>query len=263
MATPGLTWNPLGPNVPNLGTVGSLVPGVVQKFGNRQDLNTTADGSSTMKAIFGAILNLTETYEFEELKYRSPIGQLTFGQSEYLIPDLVSGNPIGAIDLTKLFTITFWFEGQTNAVRNMKYRRYPTAVMYAFGLGGQSNIDTPPIYWSRYNNTISLAPAPDRDYYFFMMEQLRHPSPSTDQADQLVYMPPSWQEVVEYEAARRLALNEGAFDYAGTFYKSINGDPKTGEPGLLMGLVPQMERDEMMNERQLSVAISRYTAGRV
>lgn len=255
-------WNP-NTYVPSLGTIGDLVPGVVEKFGNRQDLNTTADNSSTIKAITGAVLNLTETYEFEELKFRSPVGNLVFGESEYAISTLIAGNPIDAIDLTKMFTITFWFEGQVNAVRNLKYRRYPTVVMYAFGLGGQSNIDTPPIYWSRYNNNISLGPAPDQDYSYFIMLQLRHPTMAEDQANQPIYMPPTWQEVVEYDAARRLALNEGAFDYATNFYKALNGDPKTGEPGLLKGLIPQMERDETMNERQLSLAMSRYTFGRV
>lgn len=259
---PGATWNPIG-TLPNLGTVGSLVPSVVQKFGNRQDLNSTEDGSPAVVAILESIAELTETYEFEELKYRSPVGQLTFGQSEYSIPFLISGNPIAATDLTKMFTITFWFEGQVNAVRNLKYRRYPTTVMYAFGLGGTSNIDTPPIYWSRYNNNITLAPAPDKDYYYFIMLQLRHPNPTTSQADQLVYMPDSWRDIVAYSAAMRLAANEGAFDYSSNIYKILHGDPKTQQPGLIMGRVPQMERDEMMNERQLSLQMSRYTPGRV
>ncbi|MHB1955219.1 MAG: hypothetical protein ACYCOU_15915 [Sulfobacillus sp.] len=265
MATPGQTWNPLGPipNVPNLGTVGALVPSVVQKFGNRQDLNSTDDGSPAVVAILESVAELTETYEFEELKYRAPIQQMVQGQSEYPISGLIAGNPIGAVDITKMFTLTFWFQGQVNAVRNLKYRRYPTAVMYSFGLGGISNIDTPPIYWSRYNNNISFAPAPDQNYYFFTMEQLRHPTPTTNQAEQLIYMPASWGDIVAYSAALRLATNEGAESYVDTFERLLRGDPKTGQPGLIFGRVPQMERDEMMNERQLSLAIMRYTYGRV
>lgn len=262
MSSPGQTWNPLS-DLPNLGTVGSLVPSVVQKFGNRQDLNSTADGSPAVVAILESVAELTETYEFEELKYRSPIFQLTLGQSEYSIPSLISGNPISATDLTKMFTITFWFEGQVNAIRNLKYRRYPTVVMYAFGLGGSSNIDTPPIYWSRYNNNISLAPAPDQAYYAFVMLQLRHPNPTSDQAEQLIYMPDSWRDIVAYSAAMRLAANEGAFDYRNNIYALLHGDAKTQQPGLIMGRVPQMERDEMMNERQLSVQVNRYGYGRV
>ena len=262
MASPGLTWNPLTV-LPNLGTVGSLVPSVVQKFGFRQDLNSTEDGSPAVVAILESVAELTETYEFEELKYRSPISQLVLGESEYSIPSLIAGNPISAIDLTKMFTITFWFQGQVNAVRNLKYRRYPTIVMYAFVLGGTTNIDTPPIYWSRYNNNISISPAPDQNYYYFIMLQLRHPYPTTNQADQVVYMPDSWRDIVAYSAAMRLAANEGAFDFSSNIYKILHGDPKTQQPGLIMGRVPQMERDEMMNERQLSVAISRYGYGRV
>ncbi len=256
------TWNPIG-TLPNLGTVGSLVPSVLQKFGNRQDLNSTADGSPAVVAILESVAELTETYEFEELKYRSPVSQLIFGQSEYSIPSLIAGNPIQATDLTKMFTINFWFEGQKGAVRELKYRRYPTAVMYAFGLGGQSNINTPPIYWSRYNNNISLAPAPDQNYYYFIMLQLRHPNPTSAQAAQLIYMPDSWRDVVAYSAAMRLAGNEGAFDYRNNIYLMLHGDPNSGRPGLIMGRIPQMERDEMMNERQLSVAVSRYGPGRV
>lgn len=256
------SWNPLS-SIPNLGSVGSLVPSVVAKFGNRQDLNSDADGSPAVVAILESVAELTETYEFEELKYRSPVGNLVFGQSEYAIPDLIAGNPISATDLTKMFTINFWFEGQVNAVRELKYRRYPTVVMYAFGLGGQSNIDTPPIYWSRYNSNISLAPAPDKNYYYFIMMQLRHPTPTSSQSSQLIYMPDSWRDIVAYNAAMRLAANEGAFDYSSNIYKILHGDPKTSQPGLIFGRVPQMERDEQMNERQLSLAMMRYTYGRV
>ena len=259
---PPATWNPNG-TVPNLGTVGSLVPSVFSKFGNRQDYNQTGDGTPTVVAILESVAELTETYEFEELKFRSPVGNLVQGQSEYSIPSLISGNPIQATDITKLFTITFWFEGQVNAVRNLKYRRIPTVVMYAFGLGGSGNIETPPIYWSRYNSDISLAPAPDQDYFYFIIGQLRHPNPTTSQASQLIYMPDSWRDIVAYSAAMRLAANEGAFDYYNNIYRLLNGDPKTGQPGLIKGRIPQMERDEMMNERQLSLQISRYTAGRV
>ena len=255
-------WNPLT-SLPNLGTVGSLVPSVVQKFGNRQDLNSTTDNSPAVVAILESVAELTETYEFEELKYRSPTGQLVATQSEYSIASLIAGNPIQATDLTKMFTITFWFEGKVNAVRNLKYRRYPTVVMYAFGQGGAGNISTPPIYWSRYNNNISLGPAPDQNYYFFTMLQLRHPIPTTNQAAQAIYLADSWRDILGYSAAMRLAANEGAFDYRDNFYRLLYGDPKTRQPGLIMGRVPQMERDEMSNERQLSVAISRYGYGRV
>lgn len=256
------TWNPLL-SLPNLGNVGSLVPSVVQKFGNRQDLNSNADGSPAVVAILESVAELTETYEFEELKFRSPVFNLTLGQSEYPIATLISGNPISAKDLTKMFTITFWFEGQTGAVRNLKYRRYPTVVMYAFGLGGSSNIDTPPIYWSRYNNNISLGPAPDKNYSAFIMLQLRHPNPTSSQAAQLVYMPDSWRDIVAYCAVERLAFNEGAFDYANQIHTMLYGDPNTRQPGMIKARIPQMERDEMMNERQLSVQISRYGYGRV
>lgn len=258
----GTTWNPTG-TVPNLGTVASLVPSVVSKFGNRQDYNQTADGTPTVTAILESVSELTETYEFEELKFRSPVSQLVQGQSEYPISSLIADNPINATDLTRMFTITFWFEGETAAVRNMKYRRYPTVVMYAFGLGGDGNIETPPIYWSRYNSNISMAPAPDQNYNYFIMSQLRHPFPTTSQAGQLIYMPVSWRDIVAYSAAMRLASNEGAWDYYNNIYRLLHGNPETGQPGLIKGRIPQMERDEMMNERQLSLQVSRYTAGRV
>jgi hypothetical protein len=92
---------------------------------------------------------------------------------------------------------------------------------------------------------------------------LRHPNPVTNQASQLIYMPDSWRDIVAYSAVERLAFNEGAFDYANTIHVLLNGDPKTGQPGMIKGRIPQMERDEMMNERQLSVQVQRYTYGRV
>ena len=58
-------------------TIGTCVPNLPTKFGNRQDLNTLADGSKPIVALMQSLQELTETYEFEELKYQTPVPPAT------------------------------------------------------------------------------------------------------------------------------------------------------------------------------------------
>src|SRR5208282_3026611 len=110
-------------------TIGDCVPNIVTKFGNRQNLNTTADGSQTITAIMETIKELTETYEFEELKYQTPVPNatplnLTAGNPVVPIATLlatIQGNAIypqfqnqNIIDISDIYTFWMWFAGGVN-----------------------------------------------------------------------------------------------------------------------------------------------------
>src|SRR6476660_3485029 len=100
-------------------TLGTCVPNLPAKFGNRQDLNTLADESKAITALQQSLQELTETYEFEELKYQTPIPPATtlaLTASDPIVPisDLLATIPTNTafpqfqgqnvVDITAIYT---------------------------------------------------------------------------------------------------------------------------------------------------------------
>ncbi len=178
-------------------TIGDSVTNLPTKFGNRQDLVNYADGSKSIVALMEAIKELTETYEFEELKYVTPVPNLTplsmtAGQPIIPISTLLGTIATNAalypqfqnqniIDITDVYTFWMWFAGGVNqAGRTLKYRRIPTIDTYSYGItsnsAGQLGV-APPVYASRFGNNLQVGPVPDQNYQYFVRMKLRHPFP--------------------------------------------------------------------------------------
>jgi hypothetical protein len=189
-------------------TIGNCINNLPTKFGNRQNFgfpipgtsnytyNNLADGSLATLAVMEAIKELTETYEFEELKYQTPVPSAT--------PlSMTAGNPIiplstllgtiqtnaafpqfatqNWVDITDVFTFWMWFSGGVNfAGRTLKYRRVTTIDTYSYGitsnLTGQLGV-APPVYYTRFGNILQVGPVPDQNYNYFVRVKLRHPFP--------------------------------------------------------------------------------------
>jgi hypothetical protein len=177
-------------------TLGTCVPNLPAKFGNRQDLNTLADGSKSITALMQSLQELTETYEFEELKYQTPIPPATtlaLTASDPIVPisDLLATIPANTafpqfqnqnvVDITDIYTFWMWFSAQVNqAGRTLEYRRITTIDMYTFGVTSLSQTSfgvAPPVYYSRFGNVLQVGPSPDQNYDFFVRMKLRHPFP--------------------------------------------------------------------------------------
>ena len=177
--------------------VASCIANLPQKFGNRLDLLNYADGSKPVVAVQQAIANLTESYEFEELKYQTPVPPLT-------TLSLTTGNPIVPIsallatiaanatlypqfqnqnwlDITDVYTFWIWFTGGVNqAGRTLDYRRVPVIDQDSYGITSnqQGAIGTaPPVYYTRFGPILQVGPVPDNNYQFFVRAKLRHPFP--------------------------------------------------------------------------------------
>jgi hypothetical protein len=177
-------------------TVGSMVGGIPPKFGNRLDLSNFADGSKTIVALRQSISELTETYEFEELKFQTPVPPattlaMTTAQPVIPIATLLGTIPGNALypqfqtqnvtDITDVYTFWMWFSAGVNqAGRTLDYRRVPTVDQDSYGI--TSNIQgavgiAPPTYFTRFGNVLQVGPAPDNPYQFFVRMKLRHPFP--------------------------------------------------------------------------------------
>src|ERR1700689_2487173 len=57
--------------------IGNCVSNLPLKFGNRLDLANPSDGGKPILALVETINELTETFEFEELKYQTPVPPAT------------------------------------------------------------------------------------------------------------------------------------------------------------------------------------------
>lgn len=249
-------------------TIQSLYPGIVAKMQGRGNIGP-ATSAAALYAIAAqqAIQELTETYEFEELKVPSPIVPMPQGQGTYSISSFIP-NTDTEWDLTDIFDWGFWLNpGTTNGpFRIIKYRRVPTVDQYQFG----TTQPAPPVYFSRFgsalginttsaNNALVVGPIPDQLYMSFMRFKARHPFTTTIY-DSPIYMPDSWQEITEYSAAIRLLSWQGANEFAAAYRTILYGDPKRpNEPGLVKSRTSQMERDANHNERQISVVMSTYS----
>jgi hypothetical protein len=189
-------------------TIGALASGLPNKYGNRQDLAIIADGSKPITAIRQSIAELTETYEFEELKYQTPVPpstplQMTTSQPIIPIESLlatIAGNTSfpqfqtqNVVDITDVYTFWMWFSGGVNqAGRTLDYRRVPTVDQDSYGITSntQGAVGTaPPTYFTRFNNILQVGPAPDNPYTFFVRMKLRHPLPITEPFSAAVLIP--------------------------------------------------------------------------
>lgn len=257
-------------------TLGDIVTGLPAKGGGRQNWGTTTDTSIGIEAAMQSVQEITESAELEELKAvtvqppTTPLA-LTAGNPVVPISTLIASCQANGYftndnvtDITDIYTFWVWLTtGYNTAGRALKYRRITTIDSYTFGITSNSPTSygvAPNVYYSRFGNEITLAPAPDQNYAYFVRVKIRHPWPTANYSLQTIYAPDSWKEIFQYSAILRLAANEGIQD--SSIYKTAM-DFLT-----LRGMAPwqirklQMHRDELHNERQFSLQTSRYTYAR-
>lgn len=195
-------------------SIANCIANLPAKFGNRQNMGflqqgtmnassvATADGSLAVTAVSEAVKELTETYEFEELKYTTPVPpaaplSLTISNPYIAIgPASTSGSLLSTIagntvfpqfqsqnitDITDIYTFWMWFSGGVNqAGRVLGYRRKPAVDLVSYGITnmtqGQIGV-APPVYFTRFGANLQVGPAPDQAYQYFVSMKLRHPFP--------------------------------------------------------------------------------------
>jgi hypothetical protein len=185
---------------------------------------------------------------------------LTQGQSVYSISTFLTGLST-SYDITDIADWGYYLNPGSTSVpwRTLKYRRKPTVDLYV-------PISAPPVYWNRYGspigispgNELTIGPTPNATYISQMFFKVRHPY-TVNLYDSPIYLPDSWNEVIEYGAALRIAQANNSTEQVQVIKGILYGDPTgRGEPGLIKARVQQMERDAMHNERQLSMVIAEY-----
>jgi len=239
-----------------------------------QDLlmGRTVDEARMAEAIRKAVIEFTENFKHPSLQTSGPIVQLTTGVSNYdPLPFFGSPSDLAATvgdwgsNLINKISSFFIFSGPyypptdpayngTNAGYELTYRTIDRLEVLL-------NIQSMPIHWSRHNNNLWIAPKPDQDYYCYLRYQRAHPFPNRGTASagsDPVVISNTWQELVEYGAAQRLAQIYNLSTKASEINQRLLGDSKfqlsdgvEGQPGLLFQRTSQEMRDQTTSVKRL------------
>lgn len=240
-------------------TIDDLVPQVVALLGNRSDAAESAPGW-----LQSAIIELTESYPFEELRVTGPVVALAVPAANTIAtyPSTTFLN-VGDLNATQVVSFSLFVDYPTNSVLRPLTYRVPQV------LDSVGTYQSIPIYWTRFGDQIIIGPPPLQPYSVFMRYQRRHPFNDASIGTSQVLMPDSWFEIVAYSAALRAATQLRSDDYATRFHNILYGDPesqqgdaKRGRPGLIAARLFQIQRDQANNTRRLGIQVGRYSASR-
>jgi hypothetical protein len=235
--------------------INDLVPGVIDALQQRTDV-----ASIIPKYVKRALQELTETNTFEELRRTGPLVQLTTGVAVYPVSQfLLTGD-----DYTSMEALIIFVDPPQNSVEYALKFMGPNAIEMMMGPATKGM----PSRYTRYATNLHIGPVPDKAYTMFARYQRRHPFPDDVGAlgGASVLIPDSWEEIVEYAAAYRIAIVKRWNDQADTLHKILWGDPAAGQgidglaarPGLIAARKFQFERDSRFNSRQLGIMTQRY-----
>lgn len=236
-------------------TIGDLVPDVAEALQERTDI-----AAITPRYIRKAIIELTESTPFEELRRIGPSVTTTLGLATYPVSFFLNV----ADDYNYMETLVVFIDPGSNTVKYALDYMTPKAI---------ETITAPattglPAYWSRFGTNIYLAPTPNAAYTMFARYQVKHPFPEdlSALASQPLMLPDSWEEIVVYSAALRIAIVKRLNDQAAMLHSALFGDPefqmtqgKLGRPGLIAARILQVERDQKFNTRRLGILVPHYT----
>jgi hypothetical protein len=244
--------------------INDLVPGVLRKLGNRTDVTPFVPFW-----IKDAVIELTESYPFEELKVTGPLLQFKTNVFEYPITYFTNNNEIPTIinSWYVSYSTTLPVPGATNNNNTGRYLKFRTIPV----LDVMSKISGVPSKWTRNGKNFIVGQAPNAAYATQMRYQREHPFlcslfDASGLLTQTIQMPASWSIIVEFEAAMIGAYENRMLDYAKMYHDVLYGDPEfqetgRGNPGLIFSRTSNYDRDGSMNERQLQMVVMKSCGG--
>lgn len=252
--------------------VKDLVPGVIKKLRNRDDI-----ADDIPDYIMKAVLDLTQSYEFEELRKFGPIVNFVQGQSVY--PKEGNGCIFIYPDDVKITFIVSWFcyfstdltsvsAGGNTFTQNSSTSNVNTGLEMKSRavrvVQPMSVIPGQPTCYVIVANSIMVGFNPSTNFVTQMLYQRQHPKPRAGssvavQNQQEIYMPDDWQDIIEYAAAEKACDNVGMNDVGIMYHQKIYGNPQRKYPGLIAERQSQQQRNVAFNERQFRPTVRRYT----
>lgn len=236
-------------------TISDLIPYVLDALQNRTDVSDTL----AAKYLKRAIQEVCESAPFEELMVTGPTVQLTIGQATYPVSFFL--NP--GDDYVQIPSFCIFVDFPNNTVINTLDYKTTKAIDIMSAPATQGL----PSRWNRYGANIILGPNPNATYSMFCRYQVRHNFPQDENSllAVKVHIPDTWEEIIAYAAAERIAIIKRWNDQATYLHSILYGDPenmtsegKRGRPGLISARTMQIERDQQRSTRQLIPLVARY-----
>ena len=239
---------------PSTYTVGSVYAAMPGYFSGR-----SISSAQCYEATRKAALELSENYKLPLLQGTGPTVTLTIGVNNY--PYSLFQNPADAgLEINKFDSFFIYYNGPPVA-GSAENAGFPLKFKTINDLEILTNIQGLPTNWTRHEGVIYFAMCPDQIYYVYLRYQKEHPFPNagTNNAglDQLLF-PNSWQDIIEYATAERLASAFDLTDRQARFHTMLYGDPKfqatggtEGAPGLLFARTSQEQRDQTTTTKSM------------
>jgi hypothetical protein len=239
--------------------INDLIPGVINKLRGRDD-RTSLIPLYVKQVIF----DLTQNYEFEELKTTGPLTNFEANKAEYSLDN----NPFikdTDVSLTFINSWMVWYVtapviGQDTGLEiKEKDLRVVEPMSKILGIPV-----TCCIFGSKKKGgKIIVGFMPNIAYATQMRYQRQHPFPLLNAnidalKEQEIFMPDDWQDIVEYAAAEKACDDLGMTDVGVLYHQKIYGNPSQKIPGLISERFSQQDRMKSNNEGQLKVIMRRY-----
>jgi hypothetical protein len=237
-------------------TISDLIPYVVDALQNRTDVTPLL----AARYIKRAVQEVCESNVFEELKITGPTVALTPGTVSYPVSTFMIDSGDDYVQIPS-FAVFVDFPNNT-IVSPIQYK----VVMAIEPMLAGATVGVPS-RWTRYGTNVLIGPNPNQAYSVFMRYQMRHrfPADESQMGGVLLYIPDTWEEIVAYAAAERIAQVKRWNEQATFIHQLLYGDPASqqkdgtlGRPGLIGARRLQIERDGQHNSRQLIPLVPRY-----
>lgn len=199
-----------------------------------------------------ACLELSENYPFPSLQVTGPTVTLTINNpGPYPYADFQQPGDAG-LEVNEFDSFFLYYNGPP--VSGQQNVGYPLRFKTIVDLEILMNQIGTPTNWTRHDDNIYIAMAPNMLYYSYLRYQKEHPFPNRGTASagtDPILLPNSWQDIVELCTAERLARNYDLEDRRVKYHNMVYGDPKfqasggtLGAPGLIFQRTSQPQRDQ-------------------
>jgi hypothetical protein len=216
--------------------------------------------------------DLTAKYPFEELRIKGPMVTIGPGLGnqgsnyEYPVMQFLNAgddltlmeNPVIFLSPTQAQQVNLVGTGMNFGTSPVGYPMdymTPTAIQSQLFIPGGI-----PFHWTRYGQYFWFGTQPGQPFQTYLPYQRRHPFQDANLPQSPLFIPPDWQDIVEYAAAVRGAQSLRWPEQVKWLREILYGDPKNpqGRPGLLTAQDLQIERDQQKSSRQLMPIVARY-----
>lgn len=224
-------------------------------------MNRVVAQALMLEEIRKAVLELTEEYKHPLLEATGPLTNFVAFQNVY-VPNYFLQTGDANLDISKVnsffiynnpFVAPSGTNSETNAGYDLKFRSIDSIEVLL-------NVPGLPMYWSRNNNQLYFGSMPDQAYNCYMRYQKQHPLSDVVNGFTTttpIQMADSWQEILEYASAIRIAPKVNLANKKTELHTSLYGDQKfqtsggiEGAPGLIFQRTSQRNRDQETTTRR-------------